>query len=139
MRPRSLRCLRAALDGEGFEAVKIVVSGGFDADKIRSFERAAVPADVYGVGSSLLRGTNDFTADIARVEGRPVAKVGRSEAWSNTQTNSSGTSTILRVFHSGGMVCHRLRHHIIIAGQQPGHDHRLTWCRTSTGEWKSKG
>jgi hypothetical protein len=37
------------------------------------------------------------------------------------------------------MVCHRLRHHIIIAGQQPGHDYRLTWCRTSTGEWKSKG
>jgi hypothetical protein len=37
------------------------------------------------------------------------------------------------------MVCHRLRHHIVIAGQQPGRDYRLNWCRTSTGEWKSKG
>jgi nicotinate phosphoribosyltransferase len=38
-----------------------------------------VPVDVYGVGSSLLRGSNDFTADIVRVEGKPVAKVGRAE------------------------------------------------------------
>jgi nicotinate phosphoribosyltransferase len=31
------------------------------------------------VGSSLLRGGNDFTADIVRVDGQPVAKVGREE------------------------------------------------------------
>jgi nicotinate phosphoribosyltransferase len=76
---RLVRKVRAALDGEGFESVKIVVSGGFTVDKIREFERAGVPADVYGVGTSLLRGTNDFTADIVRVEGRAVAKVGRTE------------------------------------------------------------
>src|SRR3954447_2530126 len=71
--------VRAALDGEGFEAVKIVVSGGFTVDKIRAFEEAGVPGDVYGIGSSLLRGSNDFTADIVRVEGHPAAKVGRVE------------------------------------------------------------
>src|SRR5262249_40669256 len=71
--------VRTALDAEGFERVRIVVSGGFTADKIHAFERAGVPADVYGVGSSLLRGSNDFTADIVRVDGRPVAKVGRKE------------------------------------------------------------
>ena len=76
---RLVRKVRAALDAEGFEAVKIVVSGGFTVDKIRAFEDAAVPADVYGVGSSLLRGSFDFTADIVRVMGRPVAKVGRRE------------------------------------------------------------
>ncbi len=76
---RLVRKVRAALDAEGFDAVKIVVSGGFTVDRIRAFERAGVPADVYGVGSSLLRGSNDFTADIVRVEGRPIAKVGRSE------------------------------------------------------------
>jgi nicotinate phosphoribosyltransferase len=76
---RLVRKVRAALDGEGFESVKLVVSGGFTVDKIHAFERAGVPADVYGVGSSLLRGTNDFTADIVRVEGRPLAKVGRTE------------------------------------------------------------
>jgi nicotinate phosphoribosyltransferase len=76
---RLVRKVRAALDADGFEAVKIIVSGGFTVEKIRAFERAGVPADVYGVGSSLLRGSNDFTADIVRVEGKPVAKVGRKE------------------------------------------------------------
>jgi len=76
---RLVREVRAALDGEGFDAVKIVVSGGFAVDKIRAFELAGVPADVYGVGSSLLRGSNDFTADIVRTDGRPAAKVGRTE------------------------------------------------------------
>ena len=33
--------------------------------------------DAYGVGSSLLRGHNDFTADVVLLDGRPVAKVGR--------------------------------------------------------------
>ena len=74
-----VRKVRAALDGEGFEAVKIVASGGFMVDKIRAFELAGVPVDVYGVGSSLLRGSFDFTADIVRMEGKPVAKVGRME------------------------------------------------------------
>ena len=76
---RLVRKVRAALDEEGFEEVKIVVSGGFTVDKIRSFESGGVPADVYGVGSSLLRGSYDFAADIVGVEGRPVAKVGRAE------------------------------------------------------------
>ena len=65
------------LDRDGFERVKIVVSGGFDADRIREFERLEVPVDSYGVGSSLIRGENDFTADVVRLEGRPCAKVGR--------------------------------------------------------------
>jgi nicotinate phosphoribosyltransferase len=36
-----------------------------------------VPVDAYGVGSSLLRGENDFTADIVMLDGKPCAKVGR--------------------------------------------------------------
>ena len=55
----------------------VVVSGGFDAERIRRFEEAGVPADAYGVGSSLLRGNTDFTADVVLVEGRPCAKAGR--------------------------------------------------------------
>jgi nicotinate phosphoribosyltransferase len=35
--------------------------------------------DAYGVGSSLIRGENDFTADIVRCDGVPAAKVGRHE------------------------------------------------------------
>jgi nicotinate phosphoribosyltransferase len=69
--------VREALDRDGFERVKIVASGGFTAEKIREFERRGVPVDAYGVGSSLIRGANDFTADVVLTDGRPSAKVGR--------------------------------------------------------------
>src|SRR3954449_11158919 len=72
-----VRRVRTALDEAGHQRVKIVVSGGFTADRIREFERNGVPVDSYGVGSSLLRGSNDFTADVVLVEGKPCAKVGR--------------------------------------------------------------
>jgi nicotinate phosphoribosyltransferase len=71
--------VRRALDNAGHQAVRIVASGGFDARKIRAFEEAGVPVDAYGVGTSLLRGSNDFTADVVRVNGVPCAKVGREE------------------------------------------------------------
>ena len=72
-----VRRVREALDAAGLEHVHIVASGGFDADKIARFERAGAPVDAYGVGSSLVRGANDFTADVVRVEGRDCAKAGR--------------------------------------------------------------
>jgi nicotinate phosphoribosyltransferase len=74
---RLVRKVRDALDENGFERVKIVVSGGFTADRIREFEAKNVPVDSYGVGSSLIRGDNDFTADIVLTDGLPSAKVGR--------------------------------------------------------------
>jgi nicotinate phosphoribosyltransferase len=69
--------VRNALDEAGHSNVKIVVSGGFTVEKIRRFEESGVPVDAYGVGSSLIRGSNDFTADIVMTDGRPSAKVGR--------------------------------------------------------------
>ena len=74
---RLVRNLREALDAAGHEAVRIVVSGGFTVDKIRMFEERGVPVDAYGIGSSLIRGSNDFTADIVVTDGDPSAKVGR--------------------------------------------------------------
>ena len=71
--------VRRALDAAGYRHVRIVVSGGFNPAKITAFEAAGAPVDAYGVGSSLLRGANDFTADVVRVDGRAVAKAGRSE------------------------------------------------------------
>ncbi|MGI8846144.1 MAG: quinolinate phosphoribosyl transferase [Thermoleophilaceae bacterium] len=71
------RSVRAALDAAGHGRVRIVCSGGFDADRIRAFEAQDAPVDAYGVGSSLLRGQNDFTADVVLLDGEPVAKVGR--------------------------------------------------------------
>jgi nicotinate phosphoribosyltransferase len=72
-----VRRVRAALDEAGHEHVRIVVSGGFTADRIREFEAKGVPVDSYGIGSSLLRGSNDYTADVVLLEGKPCAKVGR--------------------------------------------------------------
>jgi nicotinate phosphoribosyltransferase len=75
--------LRRALDDAGYGHVRIVASGGFDAAKIKRFESLAVPVDVYGVGSALVSGTGfDHTADIVRVDGKPLAKTGRAYATS---------------------------------------------------------
>jgi nicotinate phosphoribosyltransferase len=75
--PRLVWKVRNALDGAGFGGVRIVVSGGFTVDKIREFEEGGVPVDAYGIGSSLIRGSNDFTGDIVITDGKPSAKVGR--------------------------------------------------------------
>jgi nicotinate phosphoribosyltransferase len=75
--PRLVENVRSALDEAGYPDVRIVASGGFTAERIREFESAGVPVDAYGVGSSLIRGDNDFTADVVCVDGRPCAKVGR--------------------------------------------------------------
>jgi nicotinate phosphoribosyltransferase len=75
--PQLVWNVRNGLDSEEFGHVKIVVSGGFTVEKIRSFEEQLVPVDAYGVGSSLFGGRFDFTADIVLVDGKPQAKVGR--------------------------------------------------------------
>lgn len=69
--------VRQALDTHGFQKVKIIVSGGFTEEKIKKFEQEHAAVDVYGVGSSLLKGNNDFTADIVEVNGKEIAKFGR--------------------------------------------------------------
>ncbi len=74
---RLARKVRDALDQDGFEQVRIVASGGFTVEKIQSFEAKRVPVDAYGIGSSLIRGENDFTGDVVMTDGRPSAKVGR--------------------------------------------------------------
>jgi len=65
--------------------VKIVVSGGFNPERIARFELLKVPVDIYAVGSALFDNhgptVSDFTADVVRVkvDGNWVdlAKVGR--------------------------------------------------------------
>ena len=65
--------------------VKIVVSGGFNPEKIRKFERLGVPVDIYAVGSWLFNNNGgtvtDFTGDVVRVKVHDrwinMAKVGR--------------------------------------------------------------
>jgi nicotinate phosphoribosyltransferase len=66
-------------------SVRIVVSGGFNPEKIKRFERLSVPVDIYAVGSALFdnhaQTVTDYTADVVRVKVRgewvDMAKVGR--------------------------------------------------------------
>lgn len=82
--PWQIKALRAALDEAGFPFVKIVVSSGFDPQKIRAFEAAGAPVDVYGVGTYLVKnGTVGFTGDLVELDGRPEAKEGRREILSD--------------------------------------------------------
>lgn len=69
--------LREALDKEGFQHVKIVVSGGFSEQRISEFEEQNVPVDIYGVGGSLLKIHIGFTGDNVVLNGEPQAKAGR--------------------------------------------------------------
>ena len=75
---RLVEKVRQALDAEGFDHVRVIVSGGFTAERIAAFEATGVPVDSYAVGSSLLKGSADYTADVVLREGRPCAKVGRA-------------------------------------------------------------
>ena len=51
--------------------MKIVASGGFDAERITAFEESGVPVDSYGVGSAFLRGENDYTGDVVLTTASP--------------------------------------------------------------------
>jgi nicotinate phosphoribosyltransferase len=76
-----VREVRRRLDDAGGQAVKISVSGGFSAEKIRAFEADGAPVDVYAVGERFFRGSTPFTSDIVGYyEGERFvrcAKVGR--------------------------------------------------------------
>jgi nicotinate phosphoribosyltransferase len=74
--------VRRALNDAGGSEVKICASGGFHAARIREFEQAGAPVDVYAVGERFFQGSNPFTSDVVAYyeNGRrvPCAKVGRS-------------------------------------------------------------
>ena len=75
--PELLYALREALDAEGFNHVKIVATGGFDAKRIAEYEEKGAPVDLYGVGSKLLKINIGFTGDNVILNGKPEAKAGR--------------------------------------------------------------
>ena len=74
-----VREVRARLDQAGLRHVEIFVSGGFNPDRIREFLAAEAPVDRFVVGSYIAGAQpNNFTADIHEVDGRPIAKRGRT-------------------------------------------------------------
>ncbi|MFZ7159422.1 nicotinate phosphoribosyltransferase [Avibacterium gallinarum] len=72
-----IKQLRHQLDQAGFPWVKIVVSGGFNQQKVQHFEQQNAPVDYYGIGASLLKISIDFTGDCVRLNGKAQAKAGR--------------------------------------------------------------
>ncbi|MDP7414182.1 MAG: nicotinate phosphoribosyltransferase [SAR202 cluster bacterium] len=71
--------VRARLDLAGFRHVEIFVSGGFTRERIREFVEAGAPVNGFAVGSYISSTPpNDFTADIHEIDGRPIAKRGRT-------------------------------------------------------------
>lgn len=74
--PQLVQEVRARLDQEGFNHVRIFVSGGLDPERIRRLSAAG--ADAFGVGSYISRARPiDMTMDVKVVDGRPIAKRGR--------------------------------------------------------------
>ena len=70
--------IRARLDQEGYDHVKIVVSGGLTPERITYFKDQGAPVDSYAVGSYISGATPiDFTGDIKEIDGKPIAKRGR--------------------------------------------------------------
>lgn len=72
--------LKEELTKEGLDWVKITVSSGFTASKIDEWNKAGVPVDMYGVGTSLIKNdTVGYTGDLVMLDGHHQAKEGRGD------------------------------------------------------------
>lgn len=72
-----IKRLRRALDEHDGQHVKIIVSSGFDPEKITLFEKENTPVDAYGIGDYILKINHQFTCDAVRNNGKLEAKKGR--------------------------------------------------------------
>jgi len=76
--PDLVKEVRARLDQAGHDHVRIIVSGGFDPDRIRAFKEADAPVDSFAVGSYISGASPmDFTGDLKEIDGQAIAKRGR--------------------------------------------------------------
>lgn len=72
-----IKRLRKALDENGGKHVRIIVSSGFNPDRIKQFENEKAPVDAYGVGEYILKINNYFSADAVKINDKLAAKKGR--------------------------------------------------------------
>ena len=76
--PELVKKARNIFDEIGLKDLKIIVSGGFDSEKIERFQNLKTPVDMFGIGSSIVNKFSvDFTADAVTLDGKDNAKVGR--------------------------------------------------------------
>ncbi len=77
--PEMVSRVRSTLDSGGFKGVKIFVSGGVTPKRIADFIESGARVDGFGVGSYISGAAPiDFTADLHEVDGRAIAKRGRT-------------------------------------------------------------
>ncbi|WP_338984820.1 nicotinate phosphoribosyltransferase [Spiroplasma endosymbiont of Diplazon laetatorius] len=81
--PTLVKLLREKLDENGHNKVKIIVSSGFNEEKIKYFEKENTPVDVYGVGDAITKNKIGFTGDIVLIDGKKQSKFGRENTFSN--------------------------------------------------------
>ena len=76
--PELVKEVKARLDLAGFRHVEIMVSGGFNPERIRELVEADAPVNAFGVGTYIATSpSNPYTSDIHEIDGRPIAKRGR--------------------------------------------------------------
>ena len=77
--PELVEKVRNTLDTAGYTKVQIFVSGGITPDRIKGFLKSGTPVDGFGVGSYISGAPPiDFTADLHEIDGKPIAKRGRT-------------------------------------------------------------
>ncbi|MBR3259188.1 MAG: nicotinate phosphoribosyltransferase [Mycoplasmataceae bacterium] len=81
--PEQIKRLRKALDENNGKHVKIIVSSGFNPEKISLFEKENTPVDVYGVGNFILKINIGFTCDAVKNNGKEIAKEGRKYSYNS--------------------------------------------------------
>jgi nicotinate phosphoribosyltransferase len=76
--PDLVREVRARLDMEGYDHVRIIISGGLNPDRIRIFKEQEAPVDSFAVGSYIAGASPiDFTGDLKEIDGKATGKRGR--------------------------------------------------------------
>ena len=73
-----VREVRSRLDQADFRHVEIMVTGGFNPDRVREFVAAEVRVNIFGVGAYIATApSNTFSTEIQEIDGRPFARRGR--------------------------------------------------------------
>ncbi len=77
-------------------------------------------------------------SSIDQLNHAPNLHVGSKQSWNDPTSGNHGTNSVTRIFQSGGMDCHLLRHELSLKGRAQPRIYNLTWCLTPDGEWKIK-
>jgi nicotinate phosphoribosyltransferase len=93
--------VRAVLDENGLNHVKVSVSNQLDEYVIESLVDQGAPIDMFGVGTRLVTGCNDCALDgvykMVQLKGKPIIKVSENPA----KINIPGEKELYRYYDSG--------------------------------------